>query len=275
MADENIIIGLIIGIVAYISLYIGKGIQKYAIEGIKEENSIKNKNSGIWAIGTILTGLYMFIQWAALFFAPINIIAPLEGIGLIFLLLFSHYILKEQITQIEIGGIFFIIGGTILVTMFNINGGSLNMSHFDLFFFFWFSITILVIEVILILISKLNDYKLAGIIIGLTAGTTNALQTVSKRITTIPEMTIYFTIATFIFAPLTLLITQFAFTKAKASQVVPYFMSVSIILASLIGVLALSGKINWIQVIGIVLIVIGVIIISVFQKENENLKELI
>ena len=131
------------------------------------------------------------------------------------------------------------------------------------------------IEVILILISKLNDYKLAGIIIGLTAGTTNALQTVSKRITTIPEMTLYFTIATFIFAPLTLLITQFAFTKAKASQVVPYFMSVSIILASLIGVLALSGKINWIQVIGIVLIVIGVIIISVFQKENENLKELI
>lgn len=62
MADENIIIGLIIGIVAYLSLYIGKGIQKYAIEGIKEENSVKNKNSGIWVIGTILTGLYMFIQ---------------------------------------------------------------------------------------------------------------------------------------------------------------------------------------------------------------------
>ena len=271
MADENIIIGLIIGIIAYISLYIGKGIQKYAIEGIKEENSIKNKNSGIWAIGTILTGLYMFIQWVALFFAPINIIAPLEGIGLTFLLLFSHYILKEQITQIEIGGIFFIIGGTVLVTMFNINGGSLSMSHFNLFFFFWFSITILVIEAILILISKLNSYKLAGIIIGLTAGTTNALQTVSKRITTISEMTLYFTIATFIFAPLTLLITQYAFTKAKANQVVPYFMSASIVLASLIGVLTLSGRINWIQVIGIVLIVIGIILISVFQKENGNL----
>jgi hypothetical protein len=48
MTNENIIIGLIIGLIAYICLDIGKGIQKYAIEGFKEENSIKKKNSGIW-----------------------------------------------------------------------------------------------------------------------------------------------------------------------------------------------------------------------------------
>jgi len=271
MANENIVIGLIIGIIAYISLDIGKGIQKYAIEGIKEESSIKKKNSGIWVVGTILTSLYMFIQWAALIFGPVNIIAPLEGVGLIILLLFAHYVLKEKITQIEIGGVFFIIVGTALVTMFNINIESLSMSNFDLNFFLYCSIIILVIETILIFISKLNGYKLAGIIIGLTAGTTNALQTVSKRITTIPEMTLYFTIATFIFALLTLLLTQYAFTKAKANQVVPCFTSASIILASLIGVLALSGSISWIQVIGIILIVIGIILISAFQKESENL----
>ena len=271
MANENIIIGLIIGIIAYISLDIGKGIQKYAIEGIKDESSIKNKNSGIWIVGTILTSLYMFIQWAALFFAPINIIAPLEGVGLIILLLFSHYVLKEKITQIEIGGVCFIIMGTILVTMLNINIEGLSMNNFDLSFFLYFSTIILVIETILIFISKLNDYKLAGIIIGLTAGTINALETVSKRITTIPEMTLYFTIAAFIFAPLTLLVTQYAFTKAKANQVVPCFTSASIILASLMGVLALSGSISWNQVIGIILIVIGIILISAFQKESENL----
>ena len=273
MANENIIIGLIFGLIAYIFLDIGKGIQKYAIEGFKEESSIKKKNSGIWVVGTILTSLYMFIQWAALFFAPINIIAPLEGVGLIILLLFSHYILKEHITPNEIRGVFFIIMGTVLVTLFNINVGSLSMSHFDLPFFLCFSIIILVIEILLIFISKLNDYKLVGIIIALTAGTTNALQTVSKRITTIPEMTLYFTIATFIFAPLTLLITQYAFTKAKANQVVPCFISTSIILASLISVLALSESLSWIQVIGIVLIIIGIIFISAFQKESENLNK--
>jgi len=213
----------------------------------------------------------MFIQWAALFFAPINIVAPLEGVGLIILLFFSYYILKEQITPIEISGVFFIIVGTVLVTMFNMNVESLNMSNFNLLFFLCFSIIILVIESILIFISKLNDYKLVGIIIAFTAGTTNALQTVSKRITTIPEMTLYFTLATFIFALSTLLITQYAFTKAKANQVVPCFTSTSIILASLMSILALNGSISWIQVIGIILIVIGIILISAFQKESENL----
>jgi len=145
------------------------------------------------------------------------------------------------------------------------------MSDFNLPFFLCFSIIILVIETILIFISKSNDYKLVGIIIALTAGTTNALQTVSKRITTIPEMTLYFTLATFIFATSTLLITQYAFTKAKANQVVPCFTSTSIILASLMSILALNGSISWIQVIGIILIVIGIILISAFQKESEKL----
>ncbi|GAJ22119.1 unnamed protein product, partial [marine sediment metagenome] len=64
-----------------------------------------------------------------------------------------------------------------------------------------------------------------------------------------------FTLATFIFALSTLLITQYAFAKAKANQVVPCFTSTSIILASLMSVLALNGSISWIQVIGIILIV--------------------
>jgi uncharacterized membrane protein len=37
------------------------------------------------------------------------------------------------------------------------------------------------------------------------------------------------------------------------------------------SILALKGSISWIQVIGIILIVIGIILISAFQKESENL----
>lgn len=84
--------GLIIGIIAYIAVYVGKGIQKYAIEGLKVDKTVKSKHSGIWIVGTILTSSYFFLQWIALLFAPINIIAPLEGIGLITLLFFSYYV---------------------------------------------------------------------------------------------------------------------------------------------------------------------------------------
>jgi len=37
------------------------------------------------------------------------------------------------------------------------------------------------------------------------------------------------------------------------------------------SILALNGSISWIQVIGIIVIVIGIILISAFQKESENL----
>jgi len=76
-SEFMVFIGLIIGILAYVLLYLGKGIQKYAIEGLKIDKSIKFKHSGIWIFGTVLTTTYFFVQWAALFFAPINIIAPL------------------------------------------------------------------------------------------------------------------------------------------------------------------------------------------------------
>ena len=103
---------VIIGIIAYVMLYLGKGIQKYAIEGLKIDKSIKSKHSGIWMFGLVLTTTYMFIQWLALLFAPVNIITPLNGIGLIVLLLFSYYKLHEEIYKIQIIGVILIIIGT-------------------------------------------------------------------------------------------------------------------------------------------------------------------
>ena len=55
MADFNYVIffGVLIGIVAYVMLYIGKGIQKYAIEGLKVDKTIKSKHSGVWIGGHV------------------------------------------------------------------------------------------------------------------------------------------------------------------------------------------------------------------------------
>ena len=272
--DINVIIGFIIGIVAYIILYIGKGIQKYAIEGLKVDKSVKSKHSGIWIVGTILTAIYLFIQWAALLFAPINIIAPLEGIGLIVLLIFSYYVLKEDISKFELFGVVFIILGIFFITFFNINLGDIVYEDFNLNIFLILSISILCVEGILILISKFNKYKAAGLIIGITAGSFMAFQTVAKRVTAIidPTITLIFTIITLITAVMTLLITQFAFTKAKANQVLPCFTSASIILATLTGLFALNESIILIQIFGIVFVITGIILITKFKKEEE-LKE--
>jgi drug/metabolite transporter (DMT)-like permease len=265
---EGIIFGIIIGIIAYVCLDVGKGIQKYAIEGFKEDKTVKSKNSGIWIFGTILTSLYMFIQWAALFFAPINLIAPLEGIGLVVLLIFSYYVLKEQITKIEIVGVICIIAGTVVITLFNPNTGEINATDFNLNTFLLFALPILGIEVIAIIISKFKDYKFAGLIIGTTAGTLSALQTFTKRVTAIPEFFLIFTGIMFTTAVLTLAVTQFALAKANANVVVPCFSSASIVLATLSGVIALTELIEPIQILGIAVIVLGVIFLTAFKKKE-------
>ena len=264
-----VIVGLIIGILAYVMLYLGKGIQKYAIEGLKIDKSIKSKHSGIWIFGLVLTTTYMFIQWLALFFAPINIIAPLGGIGLIVLALFSYYILHEEIYKIQILGVILIIVGTTIVTIFNPNTGEINLGDLSLPLLFAFLLPIIIVEIIAITISKLRGYFAAGLIIGITAGTFNAFQTVSKRITAIPDpfLSISFTFITFLAAVLTLLFTQYSFAKAKANVAVPSYTSTSISLAVILSLVGLNEEILLIQVLGIIIVIIGVILVSVFNKE--------
>ena len=102
-----------------------------------------------------------------------------------------------------------------------------------------------------------------------------ALQTVTKRITAIPDpvLTLVFTFLSFGVTTLTFLFTQFAFAKANANIVVPCFTSASIIIAILIGIIALSEEMILIQIFGIVIIVIGVILLTAFRENNITDKE--
>ncbi len=255
---------------AYTIEYIGKGIQKYSIEGWKEDKSVKSKHTGYFIFGTILTSTYVFIQWAALIFASVNLIAPLESLGLIILVIFSYFVLKEEISKVKISGIILILIGTVFITAFNLNAPNIQYADFNQVSFLIFTITVVIVEIMAILVSKFNNYKYAGLVIGITAGTFMALQTVTKRITAIPDpmIALTFTFISFGVTALTFLFTQFAFVKSKANIVVPCFTSASIIIAILIGVMALSEEIILIQIFGIVIMIIGVVLLTAFSKKE-------
>lgn len=160
------------------------------------------------------------------------------------------------------------------MTLFNLNTGDIQYADFNQFSFLIFTIILVLAEVVAILVSKFNSYKAAGLIIGTSAGTFMALQTVTKRITAIPDpmLALIFTFLSFGVTIMTFLLTQFAFAKANANIVVPCFTSASIIIAILIGVIALSEEIILIQILGIIIIFIGVILLTGFRK-NETFEE--
>jgi drug/metabolite transporter (DMT)-like permease len=263
MTINSMVIGLCLGILAYSALYLGKGLQKLAIEGIKT-TTIKSKHSGFWLLGTALSAVFMFMQWAALKYAPINIIAPLDGLGLIVLLLFSFFVLREKTTRLQLLGVFFIVVGTIITSLFNRSNVGLKVTDFSLPRYITFVLIVLILEAIAFTLSVLHNSKGIGIILGLITGTFFALETVSKRITAIPnaKINLIFSIVTMVVSAIGFVISQYALSKTKANIVVPCFTSASITLATLIGVFVLNEKVHLLAISGLGLIVLGVFFLT-------------
>jgi len=270
--NRDLFLGVFIGVIAYITLYIGKGIQKLAIEGLKIDKKVKSKHSGVWIVGTILTSSFVFVQWIPLsvFHTQMNLIAPLEGIGLVTLLLFSAFVLKERITLLEFIGVYLIILGTILIntniaTPAELQRESLNLVNFGI------SLAVIVgLSVVLFLLVFKKSDTLSGVVLGLSAGSFMALQTLSKRITDIEGMVAIFTFVMFTFAIITLGLTQWAFVKAKANIVVPSFTSTSIIVTTILSIFVVEESIANIQINGIVCIILGIIFMNLIHKKDEK-----
>jgi len=271
MVQERIFLGILIGLVSYSSLYIGKGIQKNAVDGIKEAKSLKTKHSGIWIAGTILTALPVFFQWAALLFAPIKLIAPLEGIGLIVLLLFSYRFLHEKITPVEIAGSAAVIVGIFLIALFLKEGtSSAAAEEVAASRLLYILLPLALAETALVLFCLRLRVLITGYIIGFTAGTAMAFQTLAKRISTVPGFPVYGIIGVIVFAPLTLFITQVGFARSKANQVVPAFTAASIVVATVSGYLILGERLLPPQFAGIFLVAAGAVFMTAFRKTGQR-----
>ena len=267
-------LGILFGLVAYITLYIGKGVQKYAIEGFKEERTIKSKHSGIWIFGTVLTASFVFIQMIPLtvFHTPMNLIAPLEGVGLISLLFFSYFTLKESISKTEIFSVILIIVGTILINVAAKDPVELIKTDFNRNSFLIAFGILLILSIPLMIVVFRKPSNFTGIMLGMNAGCFMAFQTLTKRIMDIGELALIFTFVMFAFATVTLAITQFAFTMARANVVVPSFATTSIILTIILGVFVINESIATIQISGIVCIILGIISMNIFQSSFKEEK---
>jgi drug/metabolite transporter (DMT)-like permease len=265
MIQQRIFLGLTIGLISYSTLYLGKGIQKFAVEGIKSAKTLKTKHSGIWIVGTVLTTLPAFLQWAALLLAPVNLIAPMEGIGLIILLFYASRKLHEKISIIEAAAVGLVILGIFLTAFFSRGDfatGADRTGSISLPRVLYFLLPLTAVETILVLVALKLRLRTSGYILGFTAGTVMAFQTLSKRISGFPGFAVHGIIGVVIFASLTIFVTQLGFTRAEASQVVPAFTAASIITATAAGVLILSEKIAPAQIAGTALVAAAVVVMT-------------
>lgn len=113
------ILALIMGICGTTSLHLAKAMTRQGIDALKIRTDIeeRGKKGTIWTIGFILNNIVTVFGIIAGWFGPASLYSAPFGIGLVILLLYAYYILKEKITKRDLIGAALIIMGTVGIGM--------------------------------------------------------------------------------------------------------------------------------------------------------------
>ncbi|NMC05331.1 MAG: DMT family transporter [Candidatus Lokiarchaeota archaeon] len=258
--------GFCIGICAYAAQSIGKGLHKLGINKMLMEAGMghKLKRSGPWIVGTFLMVVYMVLQWLALLVVPVNLIAPLDGLSLVILLAFSRRVLRESLTPRGIAGVLLVIFGTVISAIaFDWNGASI-MAMPNPVALFTITIPVPVGGCIVVAILVKIKSRASGAMAGMVAGILIAMETISKRISAVPDpgTTATFSILAIVYAGSSLVMNQVGYANGAANVVVPCATSTSVMVAIILGLGMLGETINAVQVIGMGFIIPGIILLA-------------
>lgn len=273
MNEGLVALGVAFGLVSYTSLYLGKGVQKRAVDGLKVDRRVKSRHSALWLAGTAMTALPTFLQWAALLFAPVNLIAPLEGVGLIALFVFSTTVLHEEARPRDLAGAALIVVGVVGIAVFSSGAEPPSFARLRMDLFVLVLAATVAAPGVGILLARRRSDRVTGVLWGLLSGVLMAFQTATKRLSVLPEMTLGAVFLTFLFTTLTLVTTQVGFLKAGAARVVPAFTAASVPLAALLGVVVLAERLVAVQVAGIGAVVAGMLLIAVGTRRRRAVSD--
>jgi len=276
-----IFLGLIFGIVNTMILHLSKAMERHGIEIFSRKKSFKEKGKKplIYIIGFALNNTVPIWQIIGTTFASAAVFSSVFGLGLILLMIYSHYILHEEIIKQElIGAILIIIGTTIVGFLYIIEPPLSGAIIYPNFF-----ILLIVITIIFSLFISFSLKKKFAIafIFGAVAGTFGGMDNVFKRMGLSSSnfiealagvfrgelLSIIFLIS-FLLGFLALIITQVGFAKgADASKLVPMYNSLYIIAPIVIELIIIeNATVSIGLILSLVLIVVGIFLMNIFKN---------
>jgi len=281
----SVILGLIFGIVNTLVLHLAKAMERHGIEIFSRKKSFKEKGKKplIYIIGFALNNTIVIWQIIGTTFASAAVFSSVFGLGLILLMLYSHYILHEEIDIPELIGAILIIIGTTMVGFFYIMEpqitGTINYVNF-------FVLILIMIVLFSVLIGFSWKTKIAvAFIFGAVAGTLGGTDNVLKRIGLTSsnfieafagvfqlELDSFIFLFSFLAGFFGMILTQIGFAKgADASRLVPMYNSLYIVAPVLFELLIINGATLSIGIIfSIIVIIVGVFMMNIFKKTENN-----
>lgn len=278
MSEVNLPIAIVFAILYTLTLNISKGIQKYGIGGLSVETIKKwrekpelKKNFIIWLIGSIGTAIAALFQLSAQPYTPnASFVPAFSGIGLMGLVIFSHFLLNEKAKIPEIVGTIIIIIATLIFGLVAEDKPSVEVDYLNLILIFIIPIVILFG---IAYISGKNDHRGHAIIWGTIAGIcagfsialshTAAIEGEREFLGMVITFNMLFSLIT---AQGSFWFTQVGFKHGHATSVVTMYSTLSLAVPILIDFFVLDYVIPGLQLIMMVVIGIGVVLLTAFRE---------
>ncbi len=298
----SLVLAIMLGLLAFAIFNIGLVLEKKgadslpAIENTSAINNLKNfLGNKEWLIGFLLTNVQWIFYLIALSMAPLSLIAPMLGFGLVVLTIFSHFYLHEKIRRIEVASIGIIILGIVLVgitavsetpktieQMFGLFGAPLAIVYL---------IGISIAAGIPCVYTVRSGYKFApaitfGIAAGIGAGVgasfSKGVSAGVENILAAAGNGLWWVMLAFMLAGnvISLVLLQIGFQKGKAIIVGPIFNVLGMIIPVFSGIIILG---EWqgidplklvFQIVGIIIIMGGIVVLSFYGEKKKQAEDL-
>jgi multidrug transporter EmrE-like cation transporter len=262
-------VSLLFSLFAYSLLSIGLVLMKKGVIWIGWKNGKKGGEFYyylfIWILGFILTNVSVIPNGIALKVLPPHIVASIAGWGIIIMVLFSYFWLKENLYKSDFIYFTFIIMGIFLLGYFEkVNKSTYIPSKYSLILISVFPLVLLSVMFI-----KPRDDKLKAVVLSIVAGLSAGLIIIYIKILVnlfgfkviaylySPYLYIYlfFSLAAFIFL-------QLAYKKGDMLIVGPIYYSLNIVYTTIVTIFFFNIGIEIIQYFAIIMIIVSLIKIS-------------
>lgn len=250
-------VGMLFGFINTASLHLAKGMQRQGIQTLRWKSTPRDQRSGriaiIYLVGVILNNMSAVWLILANRFAAPAYATGMFGLGLVILLLYSHFILREPVLPVNYLGAALIVLGTALFALHSSRFDDLNVSAMSPRTVGLFAAAYaLLASAIVFFALRGKRPAVISAAFGLFAGGIGSLDPVLKALgqnseghaTFFPAYPMGWIpfLASFLFGLVAFLSVQFAFHRgAVASSMIPVQTSVYVFLPVVVQLAALPG----------------------------------
>ncbi|HXE71406.1 MAG TPA: EamA family transporter [Candidatus Nitrosotenuis sp.] len=246
---------------------VGMGMQKPGAPLLSRLGSALRQSQGrqllaLWVVGVVFTVVAVVLSYKALDYGPASVVGAVNGFGLVALTLFSAVALKEKVGRAEIAGMLAIVAGVGTVGYFGAQAHE-GPPRVDLHALLLGSAALLGVPGVALALSGWRSIRPRGLALGALAGAFSGIGIVVMDVATTGFYNWWLCFFVWLTVSIaSFVLTQVAYRFGRAIEVVPTFMSASIIAPVVLGPLGLGDVLTPMMGLGVVAILAGVVVLG-------------